>query len=638
MTAMWGHRLHGQKFLFAGAAAELGFVPLESPQVKIAAVGSGHSGGELSIFVVKAVAARGASQTALSALTQQVLPSLSGGASSSGATAAMFQVGASILAHASGAGLALALINMGRGIDAAALGGALGTGMSAAVSGGLVAAVGLGQTLAQASPKLTAMGLGQGLTVGGALGRLELVIRWYTHPSHALPVVVDLEGSPQVLLADAHEILIDESLQGVDQLTFIIPSSLPIGLQLGSLVDLAGRIYRVTIIRELEDNAGLRRVEIEAWALWYDLAKMPKLPAQDWVGVTVAEILPILLDDTKWTPYQVVATSRRSLWWAGGCNRLEALRELERIFQVEVVWNTLVRTVSVQLAGGEDSGLHALRGKNLRKFEIETSAVDLVHRLYPRGKDGLTIAEVNQGIPYLEVSSPYNPPPSAVLVADDLTTPQSLMEFAMREFATLQIPRICYSCSIVDLSGPHGDAERLRLGDRVTVYDEDSGHHLTSRVVRLRNYVLEPWRSEIELATTQRTLRENVGELDRRVTRLEPQVDTIAQDLTHLSVHNLLRNSRANDGLLHWAVSGWEADIEQGVSGLTSFRAKGQLTTTYTLVQVVTPVHRQDYIFSAWARSNVRVEPSGSASVEIIVRYTDGSSDRRWTALVPGGE
>lgn len=638
MTLTWGHRLHGQKFLFAGAAAELGFVPLDSPQVLISAVGTGQSGGELSIFVVKAVSARGASETAVSALAHRVMPLMSVGSANSGATAAMFQVGASVLAHASGAGLALALINMGRGIDAVALGGALGAGMTTAVSGGLVAAVGMGQSLAQASLPLTALGLGQGLAVGGALGRLELVIRWYTHPRHALPVVVDLEGHPQVLLADAHEIVIDESLQGVDQLTFTILFPLPLGVRLGSLVDLAGRIYRVTIIRELEDDAGLRRVEIEAWALWYDLAKMPKLPAQDWVGVTVAEILPILLDDTKWTPYQVVATSRRSLQWAGGCNRLEVLRELERIFQVEIVWNTVVRTVSVQLAGGEDSGLYALRGKNLRKFEIETSAADLVHRLYPRGKDGLTIADVNQGLPYLEVKSPYNPPPSAVLVADDLTTPQSLMEFAMREFAVLQIPRTCYSCSIVDLSGPQSEAERLRLGDRVTVYDEDSGHHITSRVVRLRYRVLEPWRSEIELATTQRTLRESVGELGRRVTRLEPQVDTIAQDLTHLSVHNLLRNSRADDDLLHWVASGWEADTEQGVSGLTSFRTKGQSAATHTLVQVVTPAHRRDYIFSAWARSNVRVESSGSAGAEIIVRYTDGSSDRWWTALVPEGE
>jgi len=638
MIFAWGPRFHGQKFLFDGAAAELGFVPLAPPQVPLTAAGAGLSDSRISCAVVKRVSAFGASQTSASAWAQVVLSAESVGHSQSGAIALVFQVGGTVLAHANGSGIAGSTINVGRGVDVVARGEALG-GSEAVVTPGVVAlAVGVGQTQALASLRLVAVGRGLSTAVGGAWGSLELVIRWYTHPAYAVPVVVDSEGRPQILLSDAFQIVIDESLQGTDLLTFILPSPHPSGLDLGSLIDLAGRVYRVTIIRELEDDVGLRRVEVEAWALWYDLAKMPNLPEQDWVGVTVAEILPFLLAGTGWTPYQAVATSRRSLRWAGGCNRLEALRELERIFQVEVVWNTSVRTVSVQLAGGVDYGLYALRGKNLTKFEVETSAADLVHRLYPRGKDGLTIAEVNQGKPYLEVSSPYSPPPSAVLVVEGLTTPQSLMEFALQEFAALQLPRISYSCRMVDLSAPPGEVERLRLGDRVTVYDEDSGRHFTARVVRLRYHVEEPWRSEIELSTAQRNLLESVGEIRRRVTHLEPRVSAIAQDLTHLSVNNHLRNSRADDGLLHWVSSGWESDIEQGVSGLTSFRAKGQPAATHTLMQVVTPAHRQDYIFSAWARSNVRVGSLGSAGAEIVVRYTDGSSDRWWTALIPEGE
>ena len=184
---------------------------------------------------------------------------------------------------------------------------------------------------------------------------------WYTHLGHAVPIVVDNRLRPLVLLHQAHEIFVHETLAGEDRLTFSLPHPVPAELTAGVLLDLAGKVYRVMIFGNREDDQGTRLIEVEAWALWYDLTKMPELPLQEWIGVTVSEVLTWLLPGSGWSVGAVTVLTRRNPRWGGGCNRLEALRELERVFNAEIVWDTVARTVSVIPAGGADTGLFFLR-------------------------------------------------------------------------------------------------------------------------------------------------------------------------------------------------------------------------------------------------------------------------------------
>ena len=112
---------------------------------------------------------------------------------------------------------------------------------------------------------------------------------WFTHLGHALPIVIDTQLRPIALLHQAYEIFVHETLVGEDRLTFRLPHPAPAELITGVLLDLAGKVYRVMILENREDDQGTRLVEVEAWALWYDLTKMPELPAQEWIGATVSE-------------------------------------------------------------------------------------------------------------------------------------------------------------------------------------------------------------------------------------------------------------------------------------------------------------------------------------------------------------
>ena len=459
---------------------------------------------------------------------------------------------------------------------------------------------------------------------------------WYTHLAHALPIIVNAQLKPEVLLYAAYEIFTDEQLAGEDKLTFRLPHPMPSEMTVGVLVDLAGKIYRGTIISAREDEQGTRFIEVEAWALWYDLIKMPELPAQEWIGASISEILDWLLPGSRWTAHGITVTSRRNLRWGGGSNRLECLREMERVFNAEIKWDTVNRIISVASAVGPETGLFFLRGKNLRTAESEISFVDTVHRLYPRGHRGLTISTVNNGLPYLEVPSPYDPPPSAVLVAEEFTDPHQLKEYAEIVFATMNTPQVNYTCGIVDLSAMPGyEEETIRLGDVVTVFDEGAGINIKTRVVRMRYSVEEPWNSEIELATIRQDLSSTLENMQRDTARFEAADTISSQDIAQLMVFNHLLNSRADDGFAYWVNDGWEVDNTRGFSGPASFRAVGQPGISKTLLQTVWPAHRENYVISLRALlENVSVGALGRLGVEVVVHYTDGTSEIHFISLL----
>jgi len=346
---------------------------------------------------------------------------------------------------------------------------------------------------------------------------LQRAPAWYTHLGHALPVVVDEQLRPLTLLHLAHKIYNHATLGGEDRLTFSLPHLLPLDLT-GALLDMAGKIYRVMVVSETEDEQGVRLVEVEAWARWHDLTKMPALPAHEWTDVPAADIVLWLLAGSGWTLGFVATSVRRHLRWSGGCNRIQLLREIEQIFNGELIFDTALRTVSLVPVGGTDKGLFFLRGKNLRRVEIETSTIETVHRLYPRGAQGLTIESVNNGIPFLEVPSVHTPPPSATLEASAFTDAAQLKHYAELVFATMLAPRVHYMCSIVDLSAlPEHQEASLNIGDIVTVYDEDAGVHIKTRVVRWKYDVEAPWQSEIELAIPRQDLSNEMQVMQRAI-------------------------------------------------------------------------------------------------------------------------
>jgi hypothetical protein len=294
------------------------------------------------------------------------------------------------------------------------------------------------------------------------------------------------------------------------------------------------------------------------------------------------------------------------------------------------------RIVSIREARGGDRHVFFLRGKNLRRAQEEKNIIEVVTRVYPKGRGGLTIETVNNGIPYLEVEAGYIPPPSAVLIAEEFADPNQLKEYAQAFLDAMSQPKVSYECGIVDLSVlPGFEEEKIALGDVVTVYDEDSGINVKTRVVRIKYFVEEPWRSDIELAAVRKDLAATFNQVRQSVALFETAEALGRKDIEQLSVFNLLLNSRAEGGTAYWMNDGWTVDSTKGYSGRASFKAEGALGVSKTLTQSVYPSWRDSYVLSIRAAlENIQLGQSGRAGVEVVIYYEDGTSETQFVSLV----
>ena len=98
---------------------------------------------------------------------------------------------------------------------------------------------------------------------------------------------------------------------------------------------------------------------------------------------------------------------------------------------------------------------------------------------------------------------------------------------------------------------------------------------------------------------------------------------------------NLLRNSRADDGLAYWTSSGFETDGTNGASGTASFKAEGVSGMTKSLLQTVYPANRDSYCLSAQIGSEnlKKLSDNSQIGIEIVIEYEDGTTESRFIDL-----
>ena len=106
-------------------------------------------------------------------------------------------------------------------------------------------------------------------------------------------------------------------------------------------------------------------------------------------------------------------------------------------------------------------------------------------------------------------------------------------------------------------------------------------------------------------------------------------------DIREMVPFNLLRNSRADDGLAYWTSSGFTADGENGASGTASFMAEGVSGMTKSLSQTVYPANRDSYTISAQIGSEdlEKLSDSSQVGIEVIIEYEDGTTESRFIDL-----
>ena len=459
----------------------------------------------------------------------------------------------------------------------------------------------------------------------------------YERLGFARPVVLDGNGAWEAVLENAYNIIVTGEVNGEDTLSFSIPFADAKRKYIDNekKIQIVDDIYIIRTVTDSKDASGNAVTEVYAEAEFYNLAYSVRKEEKAFDAETADAAMAYALSGTEWKVGTVTVTTKRT-WTSTEKNALSILRNVADLHGGDLVFDCPNRLVHLLTLNGKDSGALFMYGKNMKDIERTVDTTGLVTRLYAVGADGMTFASINGGKPYVEDFTYSKEVRVSSLDCSAFTNPYQMLEFTRMRLADYCRPTVSYVLNAMDLSVLTGyEHEAWELGDYVRVEDKDLGLSVTTRIVRREYNLQEPWNTVLELSTVLKNLGSSTSKWDNAADSLEGVSVVSSEDIAELVPFNLLRNSRADDGLAYWVSSGFEADGENGASGTASFKAEGVAGMTKSLSQTVYPANRDSYTISAQIASENLKKLSGNSQVgiEIVLEYEDGSTESRFIDL-----
>ena len=180
--------------------------------------------------------------------------------------------------------------------------------------------------------------------------------------------------------------------------------------------------------------------------------------------------------------------------------------EAKSIYNAEITYNTIDKKISIYQQIGNQKGTYFFEDLNLKELTIEEETHDIVTRLYPIGKDDLTIHSVNNNVPYIENHSYTDKIICGIWSDERYTDAQALLDDAKAKLKTLCKPQISFSASIVDLRALGNGSYNYALGDVITLVHKSSGTREKQRIVSMKQYPQEPEKNTCTLSNEVSTL------------------------------------------------------------------------------------------------------------------------------------
>jgi phage minor structural protein len=221
-------------------------------------------------------------------------------------------------------------------------------------------------------------------------------------------------------------------------------------------------------------------------------------------SVTISTVLTDITAGTGWT-YQLVDTNTklRTLKLTN-VSVHQIILECCAVYGVEVWFDTLSKTIRVYNQRGTDRGAYVYSELNLRDSDYQSDTYDLVTRLYPYGKDGLSIASVNGGLAYIDNTQFTGKIIERKWIDERYTSAQALFDDAVTVLDVLSRPRVAFRVDVLNLVGSRPEYSILdfQLGDWVRIFDKTNRITDIQRIVRLVEYPLTPEKNKADFSNS----------------------------------------------------------------------------------------------------------------------------------------
>lgn len=219
---------------------------------------------------------------------------------------------------------------------------------------------------------------------------------------------------------------------------------------------------------------------------------------------TIDKALALALAGTGWIVGKCSLKKKRTVRLSN-CSSLEVIKEIKKIYRVDLVFNTLSRTIDVYEHLGEDKGTYFIDSLNLKDLSIQGNSYDFFTRIIPIGKDNLRISSINNGKEYVENTQYSNKIKTCYWMDERYTIIENLKEDAEAKLNEISKPYRAYSADIINLAKLNDKYKNIldyKLGDTITLISKDNKFRDKQRIVKISEHPDEPELDSVEIANT----------------------------------------------------------------------------------------------------------------------------------------
>jgi phage minor structural protein len=219
---------------------------------------------------------------------------------------------------------------------------------------------------------------------------------------------------------------------------------------------------------------------------------------------TLEATLASVLAGTGWTYQLVDANSKLRTIKLTNVSVYQIVLECCTVYGCEVWFDTLNKTARFYTRRGMDRGAYVYSELNLKDRDYQSDSYELATRLYPIGKDGLSIASVNGGQEYIDNHQYTSKVIERKWVDERYTNAQALYDDAIAVLDVLSKPRVSFRMDVLNLVGSRPEYAILdfQLGDTVRIFDKANQYTDTQRIVRLVEYPLTPEKNKADFSNS----------------------------------------------------------------------------------------------------------------------------------------
>ena len=211
---------------------------------------------------------------------------------------------------------------------------------------------------------------------------------------------------------------------------------------------------------------------------------------------------------------------------------LEGIRAIAEMWNQELWFDTKNKTLYVYDFNkmGSQLGAYYSNELDLKKLTKQSNSYDYATVLYPYGKDGLTIKDVNNDKEYIEnytYSSKYI---QKIWVDEEIEYPDILFDKAKKYLDSIAQPKASYQVALAQIGN------NLQLGDRVLLVDKIKRIKQKQRAVKITRFPFEPERGSVEISNLQPdltlSLLDSQKKIDKELKYIKSQIGKITTSTT----------------------------------------------------------------------------------------------------------